>query len=417
MIRVCIAEWRISPEWRNQLNASLWEGNKATQFKIDRTVDEDDTEGERRGGLLNLWNAIQRADDDDICVLMGGDDFLEPGGLELIAKAYEDPEVWLTYGSQRNTDGSPPHSARQEHDDVRHHPFVWMCLTCRAWLAKKILAEDLQIAGWWQWSSGDVALALPMIEMCGPIKGGHARFIEETWYVRRIHDGNDHKQSRRLQDFCCWVSRARPKYSALKDRHDTPTRTPHVLRDDLLFKRDSMDSYMLRQDPVPEASLPPVVREPDQWKCIPLGDHQLFCVGEPKDESKEKLRAMAHGMPDGIISLSNPSAVATEACKKDGIPFYTSADGFSTMGYVMPRQLSTQFLEWTKDIAPDCENPIALFAMATGRPLWHPVGDPPYVSTRPIPHVGRIHAFHWQLITKLKRSLPLRAYAVERDVA
>jgi hypothetical protein len=191
---------------------------------------------ERRGGLANLWHAIGRASDDDVCVLLGGDDWLEPRALERVAKEYEDPACWLTYGSYANTDPNVPVFCEPwDGSDPRPHDFIWMPLTCRAWLAKKILEEDLKIAGWWQWTAGDVALNVPMIEMAGP---EHVRFIEDVWYTRRIHPQNDGTVDRRLQDYCYWVSYGRPRYGRLASKDDAPVRTPHKLGYSILFSPD-----------------------------------------------------------------------------------------------------------------------------------------------------------------------------------
>jgi glycosyltransferase involved in cell wall biosynthesis len=196
---------------------------------------------ERRGGLANLWHAIQRAAEDDVCVLMGGDDWLEPGGLARVAKAYEDPETWLTYGSYQNArprgrprEGPDPVPPCREWTgcDIRPYDFLWMPLTCRTWLAKKVLVEDLKIAGWWQWSGGDVALNVPMVEMAGP---AHARFIPDVWYTRRLHADNDTAIDANLQYYCNWISYGRPRYSRLASREDAPVRTPHRVNYSLLF--------------------------------------------------------------------------------------------------------------------------------------------------------------------------------------
>jgi hypothetical protein len=188
----------------------------------------------RVGGLANIWFALQRAADDDVCVILGGDDRLEPGALSRVLREYEDPACWLTYGSYRNTDPNiPAFTGRWEGEDVRPHDFIWMPLTCKAWLAKKVLEEDLKIAGWWQWSSGDVALNVPMVEMAGV---AHARHIADVWYTRTIHQGNDTSVDRWLQDYCNFYSYGRPRYSALASRDDTPVRTPHELPFSIIFK-------------------------------------------------------------------------------------------------------------------------------------------------------------------------------------
>jgi hypothetical protein len=188
---------------------------------------------DRRGGLANLWHAIRRAHDDDVCVLVGGDDWLEPGALERVAREYEDPECWLTYGQMKNTLG-PEHFRAYPWNgkDPREQTFLWAPLTVRAKLVKKICEDDLKMAGWFFLSGGDVALNIPLVEMAGPER---SRFIAEPWYNRRIHAGNDHNVDRRFQDFCGWRALCKPRYARLPSLEDAPIRTPHLLRSSIIF--------------------------------------------------------------------------------------------------------------------------------------------------------------------------------------
>lgn len=272
MIRVCIAG-RNHEAFTEQCLSSVLVQNGS--FTIDWTDDASDTEGafryveqrlfrgvipfpdhhverrvERRGGLANLWHAIQRAKDDDVCVLLGGDDWLELGAFKTIIKEYEDPHCWLTYGTYRNSNGAPALTQQWNGQDVRHQPFGFMPLTCRAWLAKKIHVEDLQIGGgFWQPSSGDIAITLPLLEMAGYER---CRYIKTPYYMRRIHDGNDHAIDGKLQSFCNWLTYLRPKYSWLASRNTTPVRTPHVLRRSIWFRPDQPYGY---QAPYPGSVL------------------------------------------------------------------------------------------------------------------------------------------------------------------
>jgi glycosyltransferase involved in cell wall biosynthesis len=184
---------------------------------------------ERVGGLCNFVRAIRRADDDDVCVLMGGDDWLRPGALARIAEAYADPECWATYGEFENTNGKITNFWEAwDGGDVRppQPSFMWCPLTVKAWLAKKVLEEDLKLAGSFFMSSGDGALNTPIVEMAGP---EHLRWIREKWYVRRIHDGNDGNVDPNYHTYTAMRAYQKPRYSRLKDRNDTPTRTEHFL--------------------------------------------------------------------------------------------------------------------------------------------------------------------------------------------
>lgn len=186
----------------------------------------------RLGGIENLWRAALRAKEDDVCVILGGDDWLEPGAIARIAKEYEDPECWMTYGTYRNDDGSPPVCSKWDGSDPRDLMFLWAPLTVRGALIRKVLEDDLKIGGWFLPSSGDVGLTLPLVEMAGPER---CRYIEDIWFVRRMHAQNDHALDRRLQDFCSWMAYAKPRYSKLASLEDAPVRTPHLLRRSMLF--------------------------------------------------------------------------------------------------------------------------------------------------------------------------------------
>lgn len=202
----------------------------------------------RLGGLHNFFRAIHRAKDDDVLLFMGGDDYLErPGTLAELAALYADESVWMTYGKFRNSNDQATHVFYEwDGRDLRDesHDFLWMPMTCRAWLAKKVLEEDLKVQGYWQWSSGDVALNVPIAEMAGP---EHARFIDETWYVRRAHDANDGKLSPAMQYFCAWLSYARPRYSRILGRADIPRRDPHKMRYGLIFHPDGKGNNSMPQ--------------------------------------------------------------------------------------------------------------------------------------------------------------------------
>src|SRR5262249_48284652 len=127
--------------------------------------------------------------------------------------------------------------------DPRLPPFVWSPMSCRGWLVKNVAHEDLMMGGQFLPSSGDVALTIPLVEMCGT---EHLRYIEEHWYTRRIHPENDHNVDSRLQGFCCWVACTKPRYAKLEKKDDRPTRTPHVLSWSIAFSASEMFGAPIR---------------------------------------------------------------------------------------------------------------------------------------------------------------------------
>jgi hypothetical protein len=88
------------------------------------------------------------------------------------------------------------------------------------------------------------------------------------------------------------------------------------------------------------------------------------------------LRAMLAAVPDEIIGLESVHP-ASEQIKGS---WYKTSDGLIGVGYVMPRYVLVKFLEWRscclckgaiESITEDTL--IDVFAVATGRKIWHPV--------------------------------------------
>ena len=127
--------------------------------------------------------------------------------------------------------------------DARNHDFVWCNpLTWRAPLGKKIRKQDLCFAdGTFFPSSGDVALTIPMVEMAGLER---VRCIEDVIYFYSLHDGNDGTVDKRLQDFCGWYARSKPRYHRLERLEDAPeldTEETSPLEYGILFMPHSPD--------------------------------------------------------------------------------------------------------------------------------------------------------------------------------
>lgn len=250
-LHAIVASRNIPEAWASECLDSLL-SQAGVQLRITWTDDASDTgvplalqscpdprltvieNATRLGGLYNHVQPALTSDDMEVCCFIGGDDTIEAGAFERLSDIFSDPSVWLTYGTIRNSDGEPPHSGLMKHWNVRNHHYVFGPTTVRAALVKKINPEDLMLAGtsFYFPSAGDTALVMPLLEMSGPER---TRYIEEPWYVRRIHASNDHKVSGRLQSYCGWEARCKPSYSRLRDLQDTPTRTPHQLGHGVVF--------------------------------------------------------------------------------------------------------------------------------------------------------------------------------------
>ena len=142
-----------------------------------------------KGAMQNLWEFIQTQDPETILALLDGDDeFYRDDALEIVAQAYRDPDVWLTYGSLISTDGqiltADHRSAVPDEGDVRGPESVSHLKTFYAGLAQHLDPElDLKRGGEWRDAFRDGALMYPLLELAGH---KHRRFIPEVLYL--YHD-------------------------------------------------------------------------------------------------------------------------------------------------------------------------------------------------------------------------------------
>jgi len=160
---------------------------------------------ERKRKLSNLYRVLYQCDDNEIVVMLDGDDwFAHPDVFALINKTYENDDIWFTYGQYRNVPASQavawghkemgycrtvPKHIQKKHA-YRYYSFVYMHLrTFRGWLFKLVKLEDLiaeKVEGFegdFYPASNDVAMYFPMVEMA------HTRikFIPEIVYIRNLY--------------------------------------------------------------------------------------------------------------------------------------------------------------------------------------------------------------------------------------
>lgn len=144
----------------------------------------------RIGVVANHYQMAQLIDDDEIIVILDGDDQLfGTDVLNKLDEVYSDPSVWITYGSFGYDECSRSKEpgadwrgfAGQMNVHDRTGPFGWTHLrTYKRWLFDRIRVEDLKFNGdFYQWICDHVTM-YPMIEMAGP---EHARYIHDILYL------------------------------------------------------------------------------------------------------------------------------------------------------------------------------------------------------------------------------------------
>lgn len=125
----------------------------------------------RKPALQNAVEAWTSLPDDEIVVWLDGDDWLaHDRALEVVAEAYTDPDVWLTYGQFMMPDGSIGFAARYP-AGANVRKIDWRAThlkTFRAGLGKKIKPRDLHKPdGSWCDLAIDHAVMYPLLEMAG----------------------------------------------------------------------------------------------------------------------------------------------------------------------------------------------------------------------------------------------------------
>jgi glycosyltransferase involved in cell wall biosynthesis len=159
----------------------------------------------RKRKLFNLYRVLYTCDDNEIVVMVDGDDSLAHSHVfSQLNKIYDSEQVWFTYGQYKNVPAEqailyghhemgycrpvPKHIVNKQ--TYRYYSFIYMHLrSFRGWLFKLVKLEDLiadNIKGFegdFYPASNDVAMYYPMVEM------SHTRikFISDILYIRNLY--------------------------------------------------------------------------------------------------------------------------------------------------------------------------------------------------------------------------------------
>ena len=189
----------------------------------------------RKRKLANLYYGFYQCEDDEVVIFIDGDDWLiHDRVFDRIIKEYQDPSVWMTYGSYCNVPKIEADRWRVQRsgscnyipDDVfrkksyRKHTFIFMHLrTCYGWLLKQIKLKDLiaqKVSGFvgdFYPASNDLATFFPVVEMAH----GHVKYIPEFLYVRNLYsDLVGFKVDRKSQTSSAFEIRKKKPYQACK---------------------------------------------------------------------------------------------------------------------------------------------------------------------------------------------------------
>ena len=135
------------------------------------------------GMLSSLSRAVQGCENEEIVVVLNGEDWLaHEWVLQRLNQYYADPDLWVTYGQSRDYPTYQLGSARpfQEGKTIRGQPFGASHLkTFYAGLFKKINDADFKYKGEYFQGAADLAYMFPMLEMAK----SHSQCLTDVLYI------------------------------------------------------------------------------------------------------------------------------------------------------------------------------------------------------------------------------------------
>src|SRR2546430_4847457 len=175
----------------------------------------------RIGALESLYNVIHSCEDNEIIVILDGDDwFAHNGALKKLDIMYSDPNCWMTYGQYISWPDNMSGYSRQipSHviDSNNFRGYEWCASHLRsfyAWLFKMIKKADLiSPDGTFYPMAWDQAIMFPMLEMAGHC----AKFISDILYIYNAANPiSDSKVNRELQRNLGAIIRLQKRYAPL----------------------------------------------------------------------------------------------------------------------------------------------------------------------------------------------------------
>jgi glycosyltransferase involved in cell wall biosynthesis len=177
---------------------------------------------ERLGAMNNMYNMVHSCDDDEIIIVLDGDDWLaNVEVLNRLNKEYNKENIFITYGQYRsfpdNKLGCSRPIPKYIIDNNSYRKFHWCSSHLRtyyAWLFKKINKEDFMENGKFFDMTSDLAAMFPMLEMAGI----NQSFISDVLYIYNCESEiNDSKVDRIRQIYLEKKIRASKPYNILKE--------------------------------------------------------------------------------------------------------------------------------------------------------------------------------------------------------
>jgi len=155
------------------------------------------------GAAANIWSLLMHAQraPNTVIVMLDGDDRLADGALDILSEVYRDKSVWATYGSYDCDSGDPARycGVYGPKDNLRTAHWNGSHLkTFRTSIARYIRNKWLcDRYGRWLTAGSDMAIMIPILEMCGPKHRAHINRV--LCHYNDVNPNNDHKVNAKAQ--------------------------------------------------------------------------------------------------------------------------------------------------------------------------------------------------------------------------
>jgi glycosyltransferase involved in cell wall biosynthesis len=175
---------------------------------------------DRRGALHNIYDMMNSCGDDEIGVDLDADDLLANSQvLNRLNKEYQNPDVWMTWGSYLDSSNMSRGCCKPYEQSVidrnAYNAVSWRashCRTRRASLFKKIKKEDLMYQGKFFSSGWDLGYQIPLLSL----SAGRFSYIHDILYIYNNDNPiSDYKVRAQEQAFFDRYIRAKKPYEKL----------------------------------------------------------------------------------------------------------------------------------------------------------------------------------------------------------
>lgn len=168
----------------------------------------------------NFLTGVKMAKKGSIIVTLDGDDWLKDNNVLNTLNGIYDDNVWMTYGSYQNDDGSRGIMGSYSENTINNNSFRqdnWYASHLRTFRRELFLSikdEDLRDDnGEYYRMTGDLVIQFPMLEM----SGCRSKHIDEVLYVyNRQNPLSDDKVDRDLQSGLDVILRNKKPYARLE---------------------------------------------------------------------------------------------------------------------------------------------------------------------------------------------------------